>query len=311
MLPLITSGRSGQDFARVADRLVSIENAQVRSMVSTTLSLWSQSDPDAALGWAVANASRLEASSLTSLAQQLGQSNAALAASTLDRLPPQHHAAWLRGAAAGIGQNDPTAALRFIEPYRGRPEYDQALASVVSRIAQSDPPAAARLLSSMPASPQINAAMANVAGNWAQRDPTAAAQYVLSIQDPVAQSNAAGTVASVWARSDADGAQRWVLSLPSGQTRDGAINTYLTSVASTGTFDTRVLAAYSNDGARQNGASRAIVQLGRSNLQEARRLLETHLTDPAIRRQAEDQLARTGGSGGTSQSVLIDGIILQ
>jgi hypothetical protein len=181
----------------------------------------------------------------------------------------------------------------------------------VSRIAQSDPPAAARLLSSMPASPQINAAMANVAGNWAQRDPTAAAQYVLSIQDPVAQSNAAGTVASVWARSDADGAQRWVLSLPSGQTRDGAINTYLTSVASTGTFDTRVLAAYSNDGARQNGASRAIVQLGRSNLQEARRLLETHLTDPAIRRQAEDQLARTGGSGGTSQSVLIDGIILQ
>jgi hypothetical protein len=265
------------------------------------------------LQWAVANADRLDGSALTSLAQQTAQTNAALATSTLDRLPPQHHAAWLRGAAGGIAQNDPNAALRFIEPYRGRPEYDQALTTVVSRMAQNDPPAAARLLASAPSSPQINAAMVNVAGNWAQRDPAAAAQYVQSLRDPAAQASAAGTVASVWARSDADAAQRWVLSMPSGQTRDNAINSYLTSAAASGGFDARVLAAYSNDRDRQNGASRAIVQLGRSNLEEARRLLDLHVTDPAVRRQAEEQLARTGGSGGSTGTFISlgNGIIFQ
>jgi hypothetical protein len=70
MLPLISSaslGRGTQNFARTADRLVAIDNPQVRSMLSTTLSVWSQTDSAAALHWAVANADRIDGSAVSSL----------------------------------------------------------------------------------------------------------------------------------------------------------------------------------------------------------------------------------------------------
>src|SRR5690606_9512159 len=93
-----------------------------------------------------------------SLAGQASTVNAALAASTADRLPPGHRAAWISGAANGIAQTDPTAALRFIDPLRGQPEYDQAFGGIVSRLAQEDPESAARVLASASPPSQLNAA---------------------------------------------------------------------------------------------------------------------------------------------------------
>jgi hypothetical protein len=210
------------------------------------------------------------------------------------------------GAATGISQSDPDAALRFIEPYRGQPEYDQAFGNVVTRIAQNDPLAAARLLATAPPSAQANSAATMIARNWAARDPVAAAQFVMTLPDARVQSTAARSVADAWARTDADAAQRWVLSLPSGALRDDALNGYLNSAAAAGVLDTRVLAAFSNDRDRDNAVSSAIGQIGRTNLPEARRLLEQHVTDPDLRRRTEELLARTGGTGSSSGNFVID-----
>src|SRR5690606_17302647 len=110
--------------------------------------------------------------------------------------------------------------------------------------------------------------------------------------------NAVGNVAGAWAQSDPDAARNWVLSFPRGDMRDAAMTTYLAAAAATsGSLDARVLSAYGSEAARQNGASRAIVAIGRADPDEARRLIDLHITDPDIRRRTEEQLAQTGGSG--------------
>jgi hypothetical protein len=131
----------------------------------------------------------------------------------------------------------------------------------------------------------------------AQRDPNAAAQHALSQRDPAVRSAAVGAIAGIWARGDAEAAQRWTLMLPNGEIRDAAIDQLLLTAAASGKFATPLIAAYSNERARQHGVSTAIVQLGRIDVAQARALVDAHITEPVLRRQTEDQLARTGGSG--------------
>jgi hypothetical protein len=112
--------------------------------------------------------------------------------------------------------------------------------------------------------------------------------------------NAAAIVASTWVNQDAAAARQWAFALPGGELRDAGIAGLLTATAATGAFDPALLDAMTSDVTRQQTVSRVVLQLARSDQARARELMNTHLTDPALRQQVEQQLtqlARLGAAG--------------
>ena len=69
MMASTVAGRTDVDFSRVADSLLNANQAQVRSLLSPTIGTWARADPDAALGWARANADRLAPDAFSRIAQ--------------------------------------------------------------------------------------------------------------------------------------------------------------------------------------------------------------------------------------------------
>jgi hypothetical protein len=265
VLPLIDAAERAEHFAQLANRLLSLQGPPEASVLTTVIGRWSRADSAGALSWVIANAERLDTAVLLSVARETARTDGALVRSMLERLPVEHRTAWVTGAAGAMAETDPSAALRFLEPFQDQPLYRAAYTSAVRSLAQ--------------------------------RDPNAAAQHALSQREPAVRSAAVGAIAGIWARGDAEAAQRWTLMLPNGEIRDAAIDQLLLTAAASGKFATPLIAAYSNERARQHGVSTAIVQLGRIDVAQARALVDAHITEPVLRRQTEDQLARTGGSG--------------
>jgi hypothetical protein len=77
------------------------------------------------------------------------------------------------------------------------------------------------------------------------------------------------------------------------------VDGYLSAAAQVGQFKPSLLEAYSSDEAGQRGASRAIIRMGRTDPEQAKRLAERYISDPAIRAQTQESLAgiSTVGSG--------------
>jgi hypothetical protein len=311
-LSLILSLTSSLDveFGRVADKLVEIQNPRMSSILSGAISNWSRNDSAAALDWTIANAERLDPRAFTSLAQQMALQDATLATSTLDRLPPARRGSWLEGIAAVLARNDVDAALSLVQRYRGQPGYDTAYAHVAGAMAQFDPVRAANMLSNV-SEPQARLAAAfNVARQWTSQDPAAAARWAAEFPDEQVRRQALTIVAQTWATQDAAAAKDWMLGLANGPARDQAIDSYLSATSAQGEFDPQLLGAYSSAEAAQRGAGRAIVQIGRNDPDAARQLLDTYITDETVRRETEENLARTAGSGGNSVFLSSGGVIV-
>lgn len=293
----------GADVARLADRLLGVDNQQTRSMMPSIVSMWAQRDGEAALSWTLGNADRLDNSVLRGLSQWIANENVDLAMSSLDRLPADKRAGWIEGLAAQLVEHDVNQAIGFLESYRGQPGYDQAYGTVLGQIARNDPERAAGMLGNAPASSETMATIFAISREWAHRDPVAAGRWAIgSIRDTGLQASAIQNIASTFAQRDAEAAERWIFGLNSGTARDAAVNGYLGAAAQVGQFAPRLLEAYSSERAAQQGASNAIVQLGRSDPEEAQRLLALYITDPAVRAQAENRLA---GSDSVSNGVVI------
>lgn len=309
LLPMIFSSMasSGTDPSRLADRILALDNPQLRSQLSVAISIWATRDGDAALSWTLANVDRLDPFALRNVAQRMATDDLDLALSTLDRLPPSHRGGWVEGVASLMAQTDIDRARDFLEQLRGQPGYEQAYGVVAQSMAQRDPAAAARMLDEAPASSALQSASFTVAREWANRDPAAAARWALDLDDAQLQRNAISNIASVWAQRDAAAAERWLLALSRGPGRDAAADGYIGAAAQVGRFEPRLLEAYSSAAARQRGASRAAVAIARTDPVEAKRVLDTYVTDPAIRAQAEEQLTRTSGAG--SAAFISNGVI--
>jgi hypothetical protein len=97
------------------------------------------------------------------------------------------------------------------------------------------------------------------------------------------------------------------LSLNSGPNRDAAANGFLTAAAQVGRFEPRLLDVYSSEQAGQQGVSRAAVAMARSDPSRAEEIMDAYLTDPALRAQTEEQIARMLSlqSGALAQGVFI------
>jgi hypothetical protein len=104
-------------------------------------------------------------------------------------------------------------------------------------------------------------------------------------------------ITQAWAESDPTRVRNWMLALPDGANRDSAVGAFIQTMARAGEFDASLLDSISTDSARQNATRTAIVEIGRNDLDEARRLLDIHISDPVIREQTERSLAQSGGAG--------------
>jgi hypothetical protein len=292
---------SGGDFGPIADRLLAANNPQIASAFSSTIGTWARQDADAAMSWTLRNADRLEDTAFRSIAMSMALTDVDGAVAMLDRLPADARAGWVEGLVTPLARNDPQRLMSLLEGIRGQPGYEDVYSRAARSIATTDPAVAATLLRNMPTSSTASnsAAMNLVVGRLARSDPAAAIDLARSISDPTARGFATSQIAGAWAESDPAAAQQWLLSLASGPERDLALDNYLTTTTRSNRFDPRLLDAYSSPAARERAAVRAIEQIGRTNLPEARRLLDLYVTDATLRRMAETNLARTGGIGGS------------
>ncbi len=122
----------------------------------------------------------------------------------------------------------------------------------------------------------------------------------------------AGRVAGAWAREDAVGAHGWITGMPPGEIRDSALRGYLTAAANNTrssmfqfarrpggpriaytrvrTPEPATLALFSSDTARQEAIVRVIADMAHYDPAQARILIDTYVSDPALLSQAERTL---------------------
>lgn len=309
------------DTARIADRLLDIDNPTLRSMMSVLMSSWVRSDPDGALGFALANTSRLDPSVFSQIALATTERNAEQAIAVVDRLPPAQQVQWVSGVAQSLADSDVDRALAFIDRFGAEPGFEQIYGTVARQLARTDPATAAGLIerslvaaapgpggATTPAPVAIMSTAGQIAREWATRDAGAAADWAFRLGDERVRTQAVSQAMSTWAARDFDAATQWAMGVASGTRRDSALDGLMSGAAQAGRFEPRLMDAYSNPNGGQTGASRAIVEIGRNDPQEARRLLDAYITDPAVRRQTEAQLARTAGSG-SNPALSLGGLI--
>lgn len=290
VLAAVATGGNAGGYATLADRVLRLPESQTRSVaVQSLLQSWAgiPGNATASLEWALANSSAVPPESFELLGYSLAQSDPAAAARYLDRVPSASRAGWLTAVTVGYAANDPQAALSFIERYRGDAGFDRAITALAPHLARTDPPAAARLLGSV--SERTNEGLSaefQVVQQWAQRDPAAAAAWAMD-QPPMQRNALVGLATSAWAQSDRDGLRRWALSMPAGERRDAALSAALRSF---GADDPALLTAFSDDRARQAAVMTVAMNAATTDRDAARRLVQTYISEPRMRAQAEQMI---------------------
>lgn len=299
LVATLVASRATQDpreARKVANELVGKQDAQSKAMLARVVSAWVQREPDAALEWALSQGAAVDVNTIGNMARTFATRDGAAAAAYTDRLPPQLRSAWLAQVAGPYGRADPTNALRWLERYQGQAGYDVALRQMATQAAQTDARAAAAMLER--ASPDVQfGAAPTVASNWARNEPEAATRWAVTLTDPRARASALSTAAAAWASADVSAAESWALSLARGAARDDALAALLPRRAAVGDpVDGSVLAAFSSAEARQNAIMRVLPALRTRNPAEARRLIETYVTDPVERQRLEQQFPSSAGA---------------
>jgi hypothetical protein len=281
-----------RDLEALAGRIVRLpEGGSKTQLVSMFVNGWASRPGGAApaLRWMLANPSAVPPAAFEQVAFAVAQADPAAAASYLDRVPSAARGSWIGAVAAGYARSDSQAGLAFLERFRGDPAYGRAALMLAPQLAANDPPAAARLLESAGAGgPEGFSVAAQIGSTWAARDPAAAAAWAIDL--PEQQRNIAlQTVSMAWGASDPGGLRGWALGLPSGAKRDTALAAALRA-PNAAADDPELLAAFSDDRARQVAVMTSLVRLAATDAPAAHRLVDAYITDPRMRTQAEQMI---------------------
>jgi hypothetical protein len=281
-----------RDLETLAGRIVRMPDGGSKTqLVSALVNSWASRPGGAApaLRWMLANPSAVPPAAFEEVAFAVAQADPAAAASYLDRVPSAARGSWIGAVAAGYARSDPQAGVAFLERFRGDPAYGRAALMLAPQLAVADPPAAARMLESVGAGgPESFSVAAQIGSTWAARDPAAAAAWAIDL--PEQQRNIAlQTVSMAWGASDPNGLRGWALGLPSGAKRDTALAAALRA-PNAAAADPELLAAFSDDRARQVAVMTSLVRLAATDAPAAHRLVETYVTDPRLRTQAEQMI---------------------
>jgi hypothetical protein len=135
-------------------------------------------------------------------------------------------------------------------------------------------------------------------------DPYAAADWALDLNEAEARSNALTGIAGAWASYDTRAARNWVLTMPTGTSRDAALTGAVQMIGRAESLDQGLLGAFSSDRAREQAIMRAIPSVAQRDVDEARRLVDDHVTDPDLREQADYMLSSPTQRGRVSNMAL-------
>lgn len=227
------NGLKPAEYADALKRIRKIPGNSDRELASRLLvSRWVQSDPDAALEFAVSNRGYEYVADAV-----FEQAAAADLQAALDRAKslPSGDLRYmaLRGVLSFMADTDPAGALQLALTLGDYPG-NEPLSSVVYRQwATNDPQAAALQASQDNAGGGWRSPVGQVVRTWAGQDPTAAANWALSLTDPETQARSISQVMRQWTREDLTAATNWVNTLPAGATHDTAVAALAFSMAGT------------------------------------------------------------------------------
>jgi len=259
--------RSGDvSFAGLAEHVLAMDDGPNRdTRVQTLVSAWARKDAEQALSWLVSHGNDVGRGALGRAAETVARQNPDAAISAMQSLPAEYRQAWVRAIALGYAQSDPAGAKSWIEQLRGEVVFDAGMTAIV----------------------QVSAT----------RDPAGAAAMLSSFADTAARERAATSVAQQWAQRDPRAAHDWATTLPAGRLRDAAL---------TGTMmlldelpDAGTLARFQSDQARQQAILNVAARRAQENMDDARAIVERHISDPGLRSKAEqvfESIRRSTGS---------------
>jgi hypothetical protein len=279
--------------------LNSRSDAQSAQAMQRLVDSWMGRDPEAALGWVLAQGTEVDVDVLGSAAQTIAARDPVAAAAFADRVPPAQRSGWIVQVATHYGRNDPQGAAVWLAQYQGLEFYEAALRQVTVGAAETNPQAAAGMVSQASPGVQLGAA-SQVASALAQQDPRGALRWAESLGDPRARTSAVGAAVAAWAATDLPAARRWSLNQQPGEDRDQILGLLVMGAAASGEFDRDLLAGFDSDGLRDQAAGSAIRLIARSNPAQARDLLEREIDDPAERARLAAQIAENAQGAGSA-----------
>jgi hypothetical protein len=276
----------------LANRVLRIDDEQTRTrLVMTLVDGWAnrRADPEGALAWMNAHEAALPVEAFERVGFIFASSKPSDAAAYVDRVPSRARAGWIGAVTAGYAATDLQGASQFLERFRGEPGFDRGSVLLAQQMAESDPAGAARLLASTGTRGSLGVgADLTIARSWAQRDPAAAAAWALDLPMPQ-RMIALQTVTGTWGSQDPEAVRRWALAMPPGERRDIALAAALRARGAAAP-DSALLAAFSEDRARQVAMMNVIMVTAQTDAAAARRLIGEHITDPRMRTQAEEMV---------------------
>ncbi|HET7925311.1 MAG TPA: hypothetical protein VFL30_10450, partial [Rhodanobacteraceae bacterium] len=274
----------------LASRVARIDDGPMKAQLMMTLvQQWAERnrDPEGAVAWMSANEAAVPAEAFERVAYIFARSSPNGAAAYVDRVPSGARAGWIAAVTLGYATTDLQAATQFLERFRGEPGFDRGAPQLAMQMAESDPAAAARLLASVGTRSADGAAPEfTIARNWAQRDPAAAAAWAIDLP-PLQRTMALVMVTRFWGSQDPDVVRQWALGMPLGDRRDLALAAAM-QARGAAPPDPALLAAFSQDRARQAALMSTILVTAQTDAAAARRLIGEHITDPRMRAQAEE-----------------------
>jgi hypothetical protein len=240
----------------LAARVLSLPDRNERSNALQLLTeRWLRNDPRAVLDW-LTTQDNVPNENLSLLVGSATRYDPLLAAGYTDRVPPPMRELWIANVAQNYARLDPQAAADWLGQFRDEREYAAGVAALANRAVDYDPALAAKLLGSLHDNGR-NTQMAaqGVARNWAGRDEQST--------------------------------RMWIRGLAEGPVRDSALQGLIGRVYRDSVPEASLLALFSSEQAKQQAIMQVIYAIGRDDRDEARRLVQEHISDPAIRRQAQ------------------------
>lgn len=298
-----TSARDDATAEALANRLLAVDDPQIRDLVAfTVVSMWASRSPERAMEWLLANGRNVAPNAFQQLGQQLAMRDPQSAAAYTAQVPDAARETWVNGVAQGYAQNDPRGAIDWLTRFRGEPWYGRAAGTVAMTVAQRDGAAAARLFDDLDAGADgvPRQQLVNIiATNWANQEPAAAAEWSLDRATEQEREMAVRGVVGVWVSQDLNAARQWTVRLPPGTARDAALTSVLMASAMQpgNNIDATVLSAFASAQARQTAVLQIVQGFARSDPAKARALADAHL-EPAFRANAERMIEAAGNPSG-------------
>ncbi len=129
-------------------------------------------------------------------------------------------------------------------------------------------------------------------------DPALAAGLLAAIDDSGRNTqSAAEAVARNWVGQNQQAARIWIMGLADGPVRDSAPGGFINGAFRESIPDVSLLALFSSEETRQRALTGVIYRIGANNRDEARRLLDEHISLPELRSQVENWLDRRQEGG--------------